>query len=141
MRPTRVVALTVAGLSLAGCGGLSLDWFSSSPPKPVNVMLDFDSDPKGAEAKTSIGPSCQTPCTLEIPIKDPFTVTFSHEGYAEQKVPVQIEKKEGAVTLSPNPVFAQLTSTKKKPAAKPAAKPAPKPAPAEGGSPSTSSNQ
>jgi hypothetical protein len=104
-------------------------------------MLDFDSDPKGAEAKTSVGPSCQTPCTLEIPTKDPFTVTFSHEGYAAQTVPVQIEKKEGAVTLSPNPVFAQLTSTKRKPAAKPAPKPAPKPPPTGGGSPSSSSSQ
>jgi hypothetical protein len=126
MRAIPVVVLTAAALSLAGCGAVNLDWFSSAPPKAVNVMLDFDSDPKGAEAKTSVGPSCQTPCTLEIPTKDPFTVTFSHEGYKAETVPIQIEKKEGAVTLSPNPVFAQLTSTgKKKPAAKPALKPTP----------------
>ena len=59
----RVLVLTAAGLSLAGCSSFSMDAFKSAP-EPVTVQ--FESTPPGAEAKTSVGPACTTPCSLPI---------------------------------------------------------------------------
>jgi len=46
------------------------------------------SEPPGAEARTSMGHQCVTPCTLQFSRKDEFTVTFSKPGYREQQVAV-----------------------------------------------------
>lgn len=41
----------------------------------------IESSPPGAEATLSTGQSCATPCTLNLPRKTDFDVTFSMEGY------------------------------------------------------------
>ena len=128
-------ALVLAGLALllAACsgwpGGAGFGLFDSAPATPAIGTVEFDSDPQGADAKTSLGASCQTPCTLEVPATGPFSVTFTLEGYAAQTVPVQIQPGQdtASVKFSPNPAFAQLgpaPGVKKKPAVKPATKPA-----------------
>ena len=141
----RVFVIVVSGLALAGCtsGGTS---FSMFEPRPVEVV--FQSMPPGAEAKTTTGQACQTPCTLAMPPDKDFQVTYTLAGYAPQTVSVQPAKNDETfeATLQPNPVTAELVAmpkgpakrapAKKKPAAKPAQRAAAsKPAPAAGAPP------
>ena len=46
------------------------------------------SEPPGAEARTSMGHVCTTPCTLQFQRRDEFTVTISKPGYLPQDVAV-----------------------------------------------------
>ena len=71
----RVIAIAVAGASLAGCSSFSFDSFKSAPP-PVQVQLE--SVPPGADATTSVGPGCKTPCSVAVAAPDAgFSVTFA----------------------------------------------------------------
>ena len=75
-------------------------------------IVQLNSDPSGAEATTSLGGSCPTPCSLEVSADGPFTVTFSHEGYASTTVEVRIQRARMGISdpkFAPNPVSAQLT--------------------------------
>jgi hypothetical protein len=133
MRKARALVLTGFALLLCACGGwprgAGFGLFGSKPAMPATAPIDLDSDPQGAEARTTLGASCQTPCALEVPTSGAFSVTFTREGYTAQTVPVQVQpgQETASVKFTPNPVFAQLgpaPGAKKKPAAKPA-KPAP----------------
>ena len=114
----RVIAIAVTGASLAGCSSFSLDSFKSAPP-PVKVALE--SAPPGADATTSLGPACKTPCSIDMPAPDAgFSVTFAMPKFQPVTVPVQVVRNPGdfstpATTVTdPSPVFAEL-----KPAAPP----------------------
>lgn len=112
----RVFLIAASGLALAGCtsSGMNLDWFPKFEPAPVNFQ--FESTPPGAEAKTSTGPSCQTPCSLSMAPDKEFSVTFSLAGYQPQTVPLQLTKPEGLETaLQPNPVVVELVAAPKTP--------------------------
>jgi hypothetical protein len=91
---------------------LSLDYFKSSPP-PLQVQLE--SQPPGADAKTSIGPGCKTPCSVSVPAPDNgFTVTYTLPKFQPATIPVQVIRNPGdltspaTTTIDPSPVFAQL---------------------------------
>ena len=108
----RVIVMAVAGLSLAGCSSFSMDSFKSAPP-PMQVQLD--SAPQGADAVTSIGPGCKTPCSVSIPAPEAnFSVTFNLPKYQPANVPVTVTRTPGdfttpaTTTLDPSPVFAEL---------------------------------
>ena len=122
MMTTTVRVCAVASmLVLAACGSSmpSLD-FMPSLSSSASVSLTIESDPPGADAKTSFGPTCRTPCTLPVPADREFTVSYSLEGYAPQIMTVtpqtpertRLEPEVGGAAalpeLSPNPVFAQL---------------------------------
>jgi hypothetical protein len=119
---SRVIVIVASGLALAGCAsGGSGDFWPKYEPAPVSVQ--FQSEPAGAEAKTSNGSVCQTPCTLAMAPDKGFSVTFSLPGYDPQTVPVQVAQPDGAEVLEaglqPNPVAVELSkSTGKKPPAK-----------------------
>jgi hypothetical protein len=49
------------------------------------------SNPDGADARTSMGHSCVTPCTLQFSRKDEFSVTISKPGFQPQTVPVKTQ--------------------------------------------------
>jgi hypothetical protein len=66
----------------------------------------LNSDPQGAEATTSLGWNCQTPCSIELVVERAFTVTFTHLGFASSTIPVEIEASDAK--FSPDPVFAAL---------------------------------
>ena len=109
---------------LAGCSSWTPSWdwvpsmssFSSGP----SVSLTIESDPPGADAKTSLGASCRTPCMIPIAADREFTVTYSLSGYQSQVVSVTPRAPDmttpdvgsGAppptAELSPNPVYVQL---------------------------------
>jgi hypothetical protein len=89
-----------------------LDSFKSAPP-PMQVQLD--SAPQGADAVTSIGPGCKTPCSVSIPAPEAnFTVTFNMPKFQPATVPVTVTRTPGDFTspattaLDPSPVFAEL---------------------------------
>jgi hypothetical protein len=89
-----------------------MDAFKSTPP-PVQVQLD--SIPSGAEAKTSVGPGCITPCSVAVPAVDTgFTVTYTMNRFLPATVPVRIINDPGdfttppSTTIDPNPVVAEL---------------------------------
>jgi len=89
---------------------------------PVSLAgtIDLDSYPRGAQAATSLGSGCKTPCAMEISADAPFTVTFTHPGYAPATVDIGMQPGQPGVSnpkFSPNPVFVQLTpEARKKPA-------------------------
>jgi hypothetical protein len=108
----RVIAIAVAGASLAGCSSFSMDYFKSAPP-PVQVQLE--SVPSGADATTSAGPGCKTPCSIAVAAPDAgFTVTFAMPRFQPLTIPVRVIRSPGdftspdTVTVDPNPVVAAL---------------------------------
>jgi hypothetical protein len=111
----RLFAIVASGLVLAGCtSGSGTDWLPKFEPAPVSIQ--FQSEPPGAEAKTSTGGSCQTPCAVSVPPDKEFSVTFSLAGYQPQTVAVQLTKPEGIETaLQPNPVAVELAAAPKTP--------------------------
>jgi hypothetical protein len=138
----RVVAIAACGLSLAACSSLP-SWMQFDLPRaaPAATTMQFESEPAGAEARTSAGQACRTPCSLAVTSNE-FTVTFALPGYQPQTVPVRVvspaagtrdpatEGESAPARLVPNPVFVELQAIAPPPAAA-RKKPAPKkPAPA-----------
>ena len=146
----RVIVIAVAGASLAGCSSFSWD---SLKPTPPTVQVQLDSVPTGADARTSLGPGCKTPCSVAVPVPDAgFSVTYTLNKFLPATVPVKVIRIPGdfstpaSTTIDPNPVVAELqpagpppraprkTVTPKKPkppkstAAAPAGSPFPNPA-------------
>ena len=108
----RIIAIAVAGASLAGCSSFSLDSFKSAPPL---VKVALESAPPGADATTSLGPACKTPCSVEVPAPDAgFSVTFAMPKFQPATVPVQVIRNPGdfaspaTTIIDPSPVFAEL---------------------------------
>jgi hypothetical protein len=136
MTPMVRVCAIASALLLTGCGSSAPSWdfmpSMSSLSGGANVSLSIESDPPGADAKTSLGASCRTPCMMPVAADREFTVSYALNGYQPQVVTVtpripertRLEPEVGGGTalpdLSPNPVFAQL-------------EPAPPPAPARKG--------
>ncbi len=137
----RVVVIAVAGASLAGCSSLpssfSMDAFKPTPPI---IQVQIDSIPSGADAKTSVGPGCKTPCSVAVPAVDNgFTVTYTLNKFLPATVPVQVIKIPGdfstpaSTAIDPNPVVAELQPAGPPPKAarkQPPKPKQPKPAPA-----------
>jgi hypothetical protein len=160
---SRVIAVVACGFTVAACSASmpSLNFLSSSPSTEA---LRFESEPPGAEVKTSSGQNCRTPCELSVQAAPELSATFTLNGYQPQTVSV---RSEGGGTfssarLAPNPVYVELKAAaatskkriKKKPAvaranntpvasasaapaaAAPVAAAAPEPAPASESAPS-----
>ena len=106
-------------------------------PAPVMDTVRFESEPPGAEAKTSNGQTCRTPCALALPANAPMTVTFTLNGYQPESENIEpVSTGTASPELRPNPVLVELTPAPPPPeagqetggeerstAAKPAAKP------------------
>jgi len=120
-------------------------------PAPAMDTVRFESEPPGAEAKTSSGQTCRTPCALALPVNAPITVTFALNGFQPDTERIEpISSGTGFPELRPNPVQVELTPApvppkpaKKPPVAKkkttdnPAARPKPKTATAPAPAPMT----
>jgi hypothetical protein len=108
----RVIVVALAGASLAGCSSFSWDSLKSAPPV---VQVQLDSVPSGADAKTSAGPGCKTPCSVAVPADAAgFTVTYTMNKFQPATVQVQVITNPGdfttpaSTTIDPNPVVAEL---------------------------------
>ena len=104
------------GSMLAACSTAmpSLDFMKSAQQAE---SLAIESEPPGAEAKTSLGQSCRTPCQLSVQPGSEFSVTLALSGYQPQTVSVRPEA-EGATAaaprLPPSPVHVDLQAVAKK---------------------------
>jgi PEGA domain len=94
----------------------SMDIFKSTPPTEV---LRVESEPPGADARTSQGQSCRTPCELTVQSGGEMTVSFALNGYQPQTVQVRPDVAPTSYNetgmggrLQPNPVYAELQSVK-----------------------------
>src|SRR5215813_114911 len=85
---SRVIAVAACGLALAACSMSmpSLDFFKSGPGTEV---LRVESEPPGADARTSQGQSCRTPCELTVQSGGEMTVSYALNGYQPQTVQVR----------------------------------------------------
>jgi hypothetical protein len=109
----RVIAIALAGASLGGCSSTSLsDHFGSKPPI---LQVQLESQPSGADAKTSLGPGCKTPCSVSVTTADTaFSVVYTLAQFQPATVAVNVIRNPGDLTTSatvatdPNPVFAEL---------------------------------
>jgi len=121
----RVIAIVGGGLLLAACSTFNLDFMK---PAPVMDTVRFESNPPGADVKTSNGQTCRTPCALALPTEAPITVTYTLNGYlpaTDTLDPVNITGSPPQ--LQPNPATVELEPAPPPPKpAKPAKKPAPK---------------
>lgn len=127
------VAAVVAAMSfaLAGCSTLMFDWSRprSSPTSPQT--LQFQSEPTGAVVRTAQGQSCQTPCSLALPLESQL-VTFAKDGFVSHSVQISLDQppakhsffaKKPPPTLIPNPVRAVLQAIPPPPEPVPPPKP------------------
>src|ERR1035437_11017044 len=108
----RVIVFAGAGPSLAGCSSFSLAPFKPTPP---TLQVQLDSVPPGADARTSLGPGCKTPCSVAVAAPDSgFSVTYTLNKFTPATVPVQVIHIPGdfttpaSTTIDPNPVVAEL---------------------------------
>jgi hypothetical protein len=134
----RGVAMAVLGTSLlvglGGCSSFSFDYFKPTPP---TVQVQLESNPPGADARTSLGQGCKTPCSVSVPAPDTgFSVSYALNRFQPATVQVQVVHNPGdlaspATTVTdPNPVFAELQPAEPppKPVRKPVRPKKPKPA-------------
>jgi PEGA domain len=127
-RPLRAnVGMVVLGFAapLAACSSMPENFL---PSAPSTMAVRLESEPAGAEASTSLGQSCRTPCSVAVAPTGEFAVTFSLNGYQPQTIPVRaqptldgLEHEVGpdlmrahtnrhnrGPTLGANPVYAEL---------------------------------
>src|ERR1700730_7955482 len=116
-------AVLLTGCLIGAAGQLADDpdapWIPGLPiSNSFAGIVELDPDPPGAEATTSWGGACRTPCSLEVSAEGPFTVTFTHEGYESSTIEVKIQHARMGVSerkFAPNPVVAQLAAVAKAP--------------------------
>ena len=96
----------VAGISLTGCSSA----LSSTSSSEELQALNFESDPPGAEIRSTQGQTCITPCELRVPPHEQ-PVTITKNDYVPQTVQVTLGPQPNhsfwqnpPPTLVPNPV-------------------------------------
>jgi hypothetical protein len=136
----RLLAGIACAFALAGCSSSWLPNLDLSPVVVNRAVLDVDSQPPGAEARTSTGSSCRTPCSLPVTVRGDFSVTFTLDRFTPQTVTVRAIEPVGrydpdsrpVVQLDPNPVMVELQPAppppraRRQPARRRAATPAPR---------------
>ena len=110
---SRVIAVLACGFALAACSMSmpSLDFFKGSP---ATETLRVESEPPGADARTTQGQSCRTPCELSVTSGGELGISFALNGYQPTTLQVRPEAppsaygEAGSARLQPNPVYAEL---------------------------------
>ena len=82
MRKLRLVAALGSALCMVGCATVT---------RGTSEEVQLTSEPSGAQASTSTGFTCTTPCTLVVNRKDEFVVKFEEAGYRSQEIPVKTQ--------------------------------------------------
>ena len=78
----RLLISLVIAASVGGCATIT---------RGTTSQVQIQSEPEGAQVRTSLGYSCITPCTITVNRKDEFAVTFFMPGYEPQTVPVKTQ--------------------------------------------------
>lgn len=119
LRMRRAGMICLAGAALGGCASFSVPSLNFFTPTPTLAILQLESSPPGAEATTSAGPGCRTPCSVSLPAAEGLTVTYALDRYLPVTVPIQTIRRRfddpltqaaygGGPEFDPNPVFVQL---------------------------------
>src|SRR6202049_2551027 len=116
---SRIIAAVACGLALAACS-ISLPSFDFFKSGPSTEVLRIESEPPGADARTSQGQTCRTPCELTVPTDNELAVTVQMTGYQPQTMPIHLDGKGGDSRLPPNPVYVELQPAAPVKPAKPA---------------------
>ena len=112
----RAIAMAATAISLAGCSSSS-DTFKYFKSAPTPIQVQLESTPPGADARTSLGPGCKTPCSVSVTPPDgvtSFLVNYSMAGLQSASVPVRVVRVDGGmfssntVKAEPNPVVTEL---------------------------------
>jgi hypothetical protein len=119
MSRVQLACAVAAGLALSACSSswmpnLDLGFKSSGRTQ----TLQIESEPPGAEARTSQGQACRTPCALAVAVA-PTSISFSLNGYQPQTVAVSVKQPEvqrdtefaafdAGPELTPNPVAVEM---------------------------------
>lgn len=103
----RVVAVAACGFTLAACSS-SLPSFDFLRGGPASEQLRIESEPPGADAKTTQGQTCRTPCELTVSAEGEMAVTVAMNGFQPQTVPVRSQGSSDGPRLQPNPVYVEL---------------------------------
>jgi PEGA domain len=106
MKIDRVLALVFCGLGLEACSSSTMPGFDVFKPKPATTDLLLQSNPAGADAQSSLGGTCRTPCKMAIGTAGDFTISFDRDGYEPQTRTVHSTMSEGGFTTAPSPVLA-----------------------------------
>jgi hypothetical protein len=85
----------------------SLDFLKSGSGAATEV-LRIESEPPGADARTTQGQTCRTPCELSVPTATELAVTVAMNGYQSQTLPVRVDGGGGDSRLQPNPLYVEL---------------------------------
>ena len=78
----RWVVLAVLLAAIGGCASVT---------RGMTNQIQITSNPPEAQARTSMGHVCVTPCTLQFNRKDEFTVTISKPGFHSAEVAVKTQ--------------------------------------------------
>lgn len=78
----RIILLAVVCAAMGGCATVT---------RGTTTQVQVQSEPSGAQARTSLNHSCVTPCTLQVNRKDEFSVVFSKPGYRDQTIEVKTQ--------------------------------------------------
>lgn len=118
----RSVLMVASSVALVACSSSGSDMFKT---EPQTLTLQFESEPQGAEVKTSGGQTCRTPCALAVPAAE-LSASFTLKGFKPQTVPVKLIPADFTMDdktprFMPSPVYAELEA-----AGPPPKKPAPK---------------
>jgi hypothetical protein len=103
----RIIAAVACGLALAACS-MSMPSFDFFRSTPTTEVLRIESEPPGADARTSQGQTCRTPCELSVPTDNELAVTVQMTGYQPQTLPVRVDGRGSDARLQPNPVYVEL---------------------------------
>jgi hypothetical protein len=79
MRLVFIALILLAPMGLGGCASVTRGW---------SEQVQINSQPEGADVRTSLNQNCVTPCTLTVQRKDEFSVSFAKPGYQPQTVQV-----------------------------------------------------
>jgi len=82
----KILLTAVSAFLLAGC---------ATVVRGTTNQVQVTSEPSGAQARTTLGHSCTTPCTLTIERKLAFSVIYTMPGYLEQTIPVNTQVSGG----------------------------------------------
>jgi PEGA domain len=105
-------ALAAINCALAGCSALMFARLPQTPSPPSSQTLQFQSEPTGANVQTVQGQTCQTPCSLALPVTSQF-VTIAKNGFLSQIIQISVDQppsgqsffsKRPPPTLTPNPI-------------------------------------
>lgn len=90
----KFIVLSALALSLGGCATVT---------RGTTNQVQIVSEPAGAEARTSLGHACVTPCTITVSRRDEFSVIVSKQGYESASIPVRTQLAgAGAAGLAGN---------------------------------------